>query len=153
MTDHDETDEQPMLPTRPALGGSRMVFVPHIADSEAPTVGQINAATSVDLTEWFASPEAPTPAGQMWHDAPRVPTREDFEGPSETTYDWPDLEYVYDPDGTESLAWLSRDPSPLYVYNPQGERVGIVESVDRVDDNGLDITIIALPRLWGGDQA
>ncbi len=117
----------------------KWLFVPKIENTDAPTLTELTGTSVVDFSECVMPGVKFTPGS--------APTKllDDFS--------WPPLEYVYDPDGSESLAWLDPAPTPLYVYNSDGERVGIVESFDRVDDNGLDITIVSLPRLWGGDQA
>lgn len=86
-----------------AMGNTSVTVVQTIADTNAPTLTEINAATSVNVSCFLFTGSGAATATTNTGDAPaRLCSTQTFQELGNTSYSVGDLQYVYDPQAEDT---------------------------------------------------
>lgn len=138
-------------PIRPnavsAFGTEKWVYVPTIADANAPSLAVLNGATSLDVTKmFFASSAKPTGSTEMARSERRLGDVESFEFPGETQWTLGEVMYQFDPQS----AALSNGKK-AFEKLPQGTTGWLVRrlGINRDTDFALGQFVTSFPVAFG----
>ena len=81
----------------PADGNVKVVWVPVLADQEAPTLAEVNATGSMDITCGIVGGGFTTSSDQTTTQDIRLCSRQVFEDLGDVTYSIEDIEYIITP--------------------------------------------------------